>query len=217
MLGNDIVDFSIDEKKYKNQRFKDKILTKLEQKYLDLSTDKNAYLWTLWAAKEACYKSYQKQNISTLFSPIKYELSENTLLKLIEADFQDIVTGVVQLKKRHAALLIPVEFCWPSKTCVHCISSFDINNNQGKNLFSKLMKMETAEDYASQSIMVRALAKTLLDSLDISAEIIRPEIKVKNYKKPGPPRLISGNQLLNHEISLSHDGLWLAVVILINK
>jgi phosphopantetheine--protein transferase-like protein len=216
MLGNDVVDFSVDEKKYNNQRFINRILTSTEQKYLFLSTNKNAFLWTLWAAKEAAYKAYQKQNLSSLFSPVKYEISENTLLKLVEAKFSETVKGVLKYTNDRS-VLIPIEIRWPDKTCVHCISSFDVSNQQGENLYSKLMKLDCEEDYTSQSLLVRGLAQTLLDDLNIQAEIIRPEIKVKDYKKPGPPRLISDNQLLDHEISLSHDGKWLAVAILVNS
>ncbi len=216
MLGNDVVDFSIDEKKYKNQRFIDRILSPNEQRYLFQSTNKNAFLWTLWAGKEAAYKAYQKQNLTSLFSPIKYEFLENTLLTIVEADFNDTVKGVLKYTNNQS-VLIPIEIRWPSKTCVHSISSFDVNNQQGKNLYSKLMKLDCEEEYTSQSLLVRNLAQTLLKDLNIEAEIIRPEIKVKDYKKPGPPRLISDNQLLDHEISLSHDGKWLAVAILVNS
>ena len=79
MLGNDIVDFSIDEYKYNNQRFTGRILSNLEKEYLDRSENKNAYLWTLWAAKESAYKAYQKSHIKALFSPVKFEVNENQI------------------------------------------------------------------------------------------------------------------------------------------
>jgi phosphopantetheine--protein transferase-like protein len=215
MLGNDVVDFSIDEKKYTNQRFINRILTKIEQQYLYKADDKNAFLWSLWSAKEASYKSYQKQNLGSLFSPIKFEISENTLIKIIESNFKSPVNGIVIYKNVNVAALIPVAINWPTETCVHCVSTFTGKNQIAENLHCKLMKLQRVEDYTVQSLQVRALAKLLLEDHNINAEIVRPEIKVKDYKKAGPPRLIFNNQLLNHEISLSHDGRWLAVALLI--
>jgi phosphopantetheine--protein transferase-like protein len=214
MLGNDIVDFSIDEEKYKNQRFVNRILTKVEQHYLNIVTNKNAFLWSLWSAKEASFKSYQKQSLSTIFSPIKFEVSENTLIEIINSNFNSKINGIVVYKNFNAAALIPIELTWPSQTCVHCISSLATADQKTENLHCKLMKLNRIEGYTVHSLQVRALAKLLLDDLNITAEIVRPEIKVKDYKKSGPPRLISNNQLLDHEISLSHDGKWLAVVVL---
>jgi phosphopantetheinyl transferase (holo-ACP synthase) len=216
LLGNDVVDYSVDEKKYKNQRFVNRILTKVEQQYLQKSNNKNAFLWSLWSAKEACYKSYQKQNLACIFSPIKFEISETTLVKIINSDFNFTVNGIVNYKNVNVDTFIPFALNWPSETCVHCISSFDVANHKSNNLHCKLMKLERVEDYKTQSLQVRALAKILLEDLNIKAEIVRPEIIVKDYKKAGPPRLILNNQLLNHEISLSHDGKWLAVAVLVS-
>jgi Phosphopantetheinyl transferase (holo-ACP synthase) len=67
MMGNDIVDFSIDEQKYLNPRYIQRILTDQEHIYLLKSTEPNRFLWSLWAAKEAGFKALQRNNPITTF------------------------------------------------------------------------------------------------------------------------------------------------------
>jgi phosphopantetheine--protein transferase-like protein len=210
MLGNDIVDFSCDEQKYINTRFLKRVLSPTEASYLAKSKLPNAYLWSLWAAKEAGFKAMQKTALQTIFSPSQFKLSPNTLESLLHHDFKQ----PFKAELIHNKQTIHVLFNWPDETTVHCVAYM------GDVTLSEQIQISICQHWdnqleQNQSIQVRAMAKKLLQQNHIKAEIKRPTITMPDYSKPGPPLLIDqNNQELPHEISLSHDGQWLAVALL---
>lgn len=222
MLGNDVVDLTIDNKKHLNQRFVNRTLTKLEQKYLSQSQHKNNFLWSLWAVKEASYKACQKLNKQLLFSPSQFELNQSCLKKLTEHDCKSPFLAALQ----HQNTSLQLQLSWQAErlsgkltdnyTAVHAIA---MQNNDLFNLSDVqvvVAKMKQLSTYKNQYSEVRKLAKRILQTNDIAATVSRPIIEVKDYSKPGPPILISNDQTtLPHEISLSHDNQWLAVALLI--
>ena len=210
MLGNDIVDYRIDEQKYLNTRFLKRVLSPTEASYLAKSTEPNAMLWSLWAAKEASFKAYQKTALQTIFSPSQFELTPNSLESLLQHDFEQPFVAELKYHNHTIQLL----YTWPDKTTVHCVALIgDVSLSEQIQISISQYWDDQLE--RNQSIQIRALAKKLLQQNNIKAEIKRPTITMPDYSKPGPPVLIDPiNQRLPHEISLSHDGQWLAVALL---
>ncbi len=212
MLGNDIVNFEVDNKKYDNQRYIDRILSSSEQKHLSQSKDKNAFLWALWSAKEASYKAIQKLELDTIFSPPSFELDESTLTELSHHIRKQPMQGHVHFKSHS----IKIQFTWPNKFLVHCVAI------KGKWLLFDQVKIaiskEDPESNDDQSFQVRCLAQKLFKKNDIKAKIIRPELSMSGYIKPGPPVMVANDiEHLPHQISLSHHQTYLAVALLLNQ
>jgi len=211
MLGNDIVDYCFDEKKYLNQRFINRILNQTEIEYLAQSNNPNAFLWSLWAAKEASFKAYQKTALQTIFSPSQFQAELKTLNALLNHDFKQAIQAVLTYQSQTIHLL----FSWPDQTTVHCVAFI------GPRSLSKRIQTSISNKWnelvdENQSSQVRAVAHTLLQQNNLSAEIKRPLLSMPGYNKPGPPVLIShaNKTQLPDEISLSHDGTWLAAALL---
>ncbi len=62
MIGNDIIDLEIAraERKFENQRFKNKVFTDSEKDQIINSRDPELCLWKFWAMKETAYKAHQR-------------------------------------------------------------------------------------------------------------------------------------------------------------
>ncbi len=226
VLGNDVVDLTVDMNKHLNQRFTNRVLSTIELEVLDKSLDKNLFLWSLWATKEASYKACQKMNHQLLFSPSQFALDEHSLNKLLSHDHKQDFYATLQ----HQNTLLQLKLCWENidldekpeqhitltkPTAVHATAMVSTTAESLNQVQVVIARMSQANTHKNQSSEVRTLAKNLLQSHDISANIHRPAIKVKDYTKPGPPILVDNEQnALPHEISLSHDGEWLAVALM---
>lgn len=211
MVGNDIVDYGIDEQKYRQPRFLNRVLTVKEQSYLAQSCHPNTYLWSLWAAKEAAFKALQRTENHLTFSPITFELPETSLQALLSCHESKILKGDVQHKNQ----TIEVRFSWPEKNAVHCIACCQSNTDYWPHIDSRITHSANLSNYQQQSQAVRKLAQQLLKHHNINAEISRPTLNMKGYHKPGPPILIEceTGHVLAHLISLSHDNNYLAVAL----
>ena len=209
MIGNDIVDYSVDENKYLNQRFVTRCLSKIESDYLEQSNNKNAFFWSLWACKEAAYKAYQKSQLDCIFSPPEFELTETTLKALVIHDMQSVFDGEIRFKDHQLA----IQLTWPDAMVVHCIA--DKKSESINECVVAIEQNVVATDNFKQSALTRVMADRLLKEKGIDAKILRPELDMGHYKKPGPPVLVdktTGKQRPEN-ISLSHDKAWLAFVL----
>ncbi|TDR22558.1 4'-phosphopantetheinyl transferase superfamily protein [Marinicella litoralis] len=222
MLGNDVVDLTLDCEKHLNHRFIKRILTLKEQQQLQLAHDKNLFLWSLWSIKEASYKACQKLNHLLLFSPSQLELNDSSLKKLTEHHPQTAFFGTL----KHQSTELQLKLTWYAEhsehsptmkyTAVHATALQGTDPKSLADVQVEISKMNQPSNYKNQSLAVRKLATKLLESNAITASIQRPPITIKDYSKPGPPILVSDQQTtLPHEISLSHDNDWLAAVLLI--
>ncbi len=222
MLGNDVVDLTVDTQKHLNQRFVKRTLTPHEQLELQRTEDKNLFLWSLWSIKEASYKACQKLDHQLLFSPIQYELDSSDLRQLSEHDPRKTFNGNLihqttklrlQLSWLHSSASVKINH---SFAAVHATAVEYEESKPLRDVQVSVTKMKQLSTYKNQSSEVRKLAASLLASNDIFATIQRPPVMIKDYSKPGPPVLINADQsTLPHEISLSHDNNWLAVALLI--
>jgi phosphopantetheine--protein transferase-like protein len=209
MIGNDIVDFRIDEKKYQNPRFIQRILTRQEQAHLAQSKNPNHFLWSLWAAKEASFKAVQRIQSELRFSPITYRISSDTLENLLCSDKIENLTGHIYFEQQRLSL----KYHWPETNVVHCMACE--HDKYWPQINSQITHIPNLSTYQQQSQSVRDLAQKLLKKHHIEADIIRPTLAMPGYEKPGAPILINPrNQVpLPHVISLSHDNGYLAVAL----
>ncbi len=213
MIGNDVVDYTVNEKKYDSQRFIGRTLSHLEVKYLQQANNKQGFLWCLWAAKEAAYKACQRSDAACLFSPPLFSLSQCSLTALLNHGFKEALTGKITFKNK--TLWFKMNHL--SEHVIHCIAA------EKPTILSQVQTVTSrnphAIDYRAQSREVRLLATELLQQNGIHAQIKRPDVIVKNRAKPGPPVLFDAQtQKPRPEIiSMSHDNQWLAVALLLAK
>ena len=209
MIGNDIVDYSVDEEKYLNHRYVSRCLSQLEYNFLVKSGNKNAFFWSLWACKEAAYKAYQQQHDDCIFSPPKFELSETTLTALTMHDMKSIFQGQISYQS-HSLIF---QLSWPAPQVVHCVAAQNMDTIN--NCSTAIEQNDAATNNIKQSELTRMMAYQLLIKNNIFATIERPELDMGHYKKPGPPVLIDEvtNSKRSESISLSHDKNWLAFIV----
>jgi len=211
MLGNDIVDLSVDEFKYLNHKYIGRSLSDLEQEYLQNTSRKNVFLWSLWAAKEACYKASQKKNHQLIFSPASIALPQSYLAKLVNHDYESPLVNTCKYQSK----VFQTQHSWIGVKAIHCLAVEADSSHVLSEVDVAISCHNELSEYAEQSVMVRKIAQQLLESKGVKASIERPLIQMNGYTKAGPPVLcsIENKQLLKHEISLSHDGSWVAVAL----
>lgn len=75
MIGNDIIDLQValSESTVLQQRRLDKICTLAEQRYIRQAENPFQTFWLIWSRKEACYKSFQRDNYIHSICPHQIE------------------------------------------------------------------------------------------------------------------------------------------------
>lgn len=76
LIGNDIVWLAdpLNRGRHADQRLTNRILTPRERLLVQISTDPDRMLWSLWAAKEAAYKAWSRSSPGAPFSPAAFEV-----------------------------------------------------------------------------------------------------------------------------------------------
>ncbi len=227
-LGNDIVDLSLPYAKYKylDQRFLKRVFTTEEQNSISNAIYKSKMFWAIWAAKEAAYKACKKKFPEVIFSHNKFIIDRSTLINLQYTNKTNEIFGIVVYKDQIISLRWQYYSNYVHATAV-LLENREIFTEWGKinfnitkrsiflDFLNKLglvkylkkyfTKRELSSIFSEESLITRFYAKRFLKSCGFkqNIEIIRSN---------GPPMLfIKEHQLIEHEISLSHDGNFMAV------
>jgi phosphopantetheine--protein transferase-like protein len=226
-LGNDIVDLSLPRAQLKHLeprflRFLARVFTKEEQSSILNANNNPKILWAIWAAKEAAYKALKKQLPELIFSHNKFRVEYKTLIKLQDLTETNKITGTLLYNNQ----LISINWQY-SPDSVHCIAVL-LNNQTIFNDWEKInyniienienspsldcmklyfTKRELASIFLEKSLKTRFYAKQFLKYCGFD-----PNIEIIRFNSNAPPTLFIGEQqLINNEISLSHDGKYMAV------
>ena len=197
--------------KYLNNRFCDRVFTANENKTIGLCLDKNKdkILWSIWAAKEAAFKTCQKKIPEIIFAHKKFSLCKKTLENLIDANFNENLIGTLI----YNSLKIAIKWQW-AQTSVHCAAVLCTSEKIFRNWDLIAIDIKVKNISTEESLLTRQYAKQFLISLGYNSniEIIRPTTTINNSPRIGPPVLSLGGEILPHcEISLSHDGDWVGI------
>ncbi len=218
-LGNDIVDLSYPDNKLSrlHPRFCTRVFTDMEREMLNHNPTSSKILWLLWAAKEAAFKACQKQYPNILFAYKEFEICSQTLAHVLSAICSGSGTELSGILKWQS---LQIALRWQGgEHYVHCTGVLN-GNNKGFNHWQRisLKVVHTAQgELTVAPTPTRPHAKQFLYSLGLSTdvEIIRPEILVNNSIRLGPPKIsLNGKFLSQWDISLSHDGDWVAIAVL---
>lgn len=221
-LGNDIVDLSVSRTNLKHlennfNRFLSRVFSKNEQDSILTANYIPKVLWAIWAAKEAAYKALKKQFPTIIFSHKLFEVTQDTLLELPKITPGKEIIGTLLYNKQ----LLTIKWQY-NINFIHCIAILtnkifnnwqliyykiteDLEQLDIATIKKHFTDRELNSIYSEQSLKTRFYAKQFLKShnFDINIEIIR--------SNGSPPTLFVGPEQLNHEISISHDGKFMAV------
>ena len=166
------------------RRFVDRVCSAEEAGRVRASREPGLLLWSLWAAKEAAYKAVVKLRPGTPFAHRRFVAAES----LAAVRYEDL----------RLSLELETNEEWVH--AVACTGETDI-----------LSSVKRKEDCADQREAVRALAlEAVAARFDLQRdrlEIVRPP---NAEGRPGPPELLLDGQATGFDISLSHDGPFVA-------
>ena len=166
------------------RRFVDRVCSPGEADRVRTSREPGLLLWSLWAAKEAAYKAVVKLRPGTPFAHRRFVVAES-LAAVRYGDLQ---------------LSLEVEANEEWVHAVACTGATDI-----------LSSVERKQDGTDQKEAVRSLAlgavAARFDLPRDRLEIVRPP---NAEGRPGPPELLLDGLATGVDISLSHDGPYVA-------
>lgn len=203
-LGNDIVDLNDAADKTQDSRFLNRVFIEKEQAAISRAANSHHYLWLLWSLKEAAFKAYQKQNLDYRFSPIECQVK----IDAISTDGKVVARASILQTHMH---------CRGAINQAGYISVCAYTDELGDRQLIESVEKSPATDYVSQSKAVRQLALNILARQGMYGYAIeRPLLQLNGYQKKGPPQLVDANSNPCHQLSLSHDGEFVAVAIILD-
>jgi phosphopantetheinyl transferase (holo-ACP synthase) len=191
-VGNDVIDLrdpAIADH-HQRSRFVERVCTPEEVARVAASDDANRLLWTLFAAKEAGFKVVAKLTPGIAFSPRRF---------VVDAQCTDVTHDDVRLW-----LEVTQEQDW-----VHAIAG----QGAGAPLWAVERRQPSiGESAAARDLAVRVAADHL--GLDRRALVVERVTDERFRDDLGPPRLLHEGEPLELDLSLSHDGPWVACALL---
>ena len=172
-------------------RFFERVLAPSERQVVNPKTP--LQLWSHWAAKEAAFKVLSSSNPDIIFSPQKF-----------------IFDPVAQLV-RVDGLAIPVRV----EATTEVVTAVAVNQErvfQGERI--RVFKKQLEIEPVNPSVKIRELGVGFLaEVLGIAAT--EPEIRSSGESRRRAPRIFIRNQESDAAISMSHDGRWVMMVVVV--
>ena len=225
-IGNDIVDLNHpgNRGKSRDRRFVSRAFTPEERERIDSAGAPDAALWMLWAAKEAAFKAAVKRRQGISFIPRMYSVALDdpsysgdrgegnphgiSMASGIEEERSAAHCGVVMTPAG------PVELsCFRSAGHVHCIAVMNgayraAQSDSGVQAVARELTGPVDPSSALRLETVHYLAS----ALRVSPYFIRIR-REKACAGYGPPRVYMEGRPADIDISLSHDGRYIAFAV----
>jgi phosphopantetheine--protein transferase-like protein len=219
-IGNDIVDLAEPgvAGKEQDRRFMDRVFTPDERARILASAAPTIALWKTWAAKEAAYKIASKIRGKVVFAHRAFEVEPGTTNTLGHS-----------AKVRFDGLDIRVRW-QTARDYVHCVGQLiqqsagdasaapraprriisDIVHH-GHLLYGTLTAAEQASVHSTPSARVRLVARRLFERWELQgAEVLR---QWREWGWSPPVVALEGQPLAGFDVSLSHDGRFVAASV----
>jgi phosphopantetheine--protein transferase-like protein len=196
-VGNDIVDLRASGNigKSADGRFRGRVFTEEEQSLISGSRQPDAFLWALWASKEAAYKAVSRGNPAVCSIPRQYRVVIETATGQETAGR---LAGKVITPKGELSLRAALTLEW-----VHALVTG--SDTDCDRIFRLVECLDDSEDpsTAVRWSLLREIARSFGCTVgDLSM--------VKDTGRPGAPSVLFRGHLLTEEVSLSHDGRFAA-------
>ena len=191
-IGNDVIDLLDPEisRHHERSRFVRRVCNDSEIERLAASEDPHRLLWSLFAAKEAGFKVVAKLAPGIPFSPRRFAVDETS-------------TRVTH-DGRRLFLQVTQDHDW-----VHAVA----RQGEGEPVWAvERRRAETGQSTAVRDLAARLAAEHL--SLAPATLAVQREDDRRFRDDLAPPRLLCETQPLEVDLSLSHDGAWVACALL---
>jgi phosphopantetheine--protein transferase-like protein len=200
-VGNDVVDLRepANAEKSQDSRFLKKILTNAEIEFVQNAGNPDAALWSHWACKETAYKVIKKSFPEAAFLPRQWQV---TFIKT-KSKYSDGEVTVSGKGKVYIRLFSNSQY-------VHCV---------GADVLTALDKLILSVDVLPRKEKINPslyLRHCLGHSLAKHFSLNFRHIKIKRTREKGelqPPRVYVNGRKTDIDISLSHDGRFIAYVV----
>ena len=204
-IGNDIVDLRepVNAGKNRDSRFLKKILTVAEIDFVQNAENPDKALWSLLACKETAYKVIKKSYVDAAFLPRLWKV----ILKNHEAACLDGEVKIPDAEAVYVRLFSHFRY-------VHCVGvahPADLDR-----LFCKVEafpEKENEKRIDSSLFARKCLARSLADFFRLNLSDIKIN-RVLDKSEFQPPHVYIGGKKADIDISLSHDGRFVAYAFL---
>ncbi len=209
-VGNDVVDLNEPDNRGKSgdERFLDRVFTAEEREMIAGARSPDRLLWSLWAAKEAAYKAVSRGDPSVCSIPRRYPVHLDFPGSLLDGEAADeadsLLTGRVITPRGEVALRITV-----TDDYVHALAAGSEADFAG--IIQRVDRMDEVGDPGDPSAFVRSRLLA-----EISRRLDCPVADLAVRKAPPgseAPRVFLRGRPLAAEISLSHDGRFVAFAL----
>lgn len=202
-IGNDVVDWQdpANTKKGWNLPYLKKILTPAEIESVQAAKNPDLALWLIWACKETAYKVIRKFDDTAAFLPLRWSVIQ---------DESTANTGKVIIPEKDPVFVR----CSANENYVHCIGSNDQQDLE--KIIWRVDSLPSAENgiNSDPSLFVRQqFIRRLADTYRLDLK----DLEIRREEKGGelqPPYIYLNNAKAPFDISLSHDGRFVAYAFL---
>lgn len=186
LVGNDVVDLGDPAiaSSHQRERFLARVLCQSEREALEGAPDAKAFVWARFAAKEAAFKVLSKDHRSA--PPLAHRRFE------VAADLSSVRHGEVTLD-----LEVEVDQAF---AFVHAVAWTGLERPR--------WRVERIAEGADPSASVRRLLLAALGG-GADLEVVRAPVP-GSWDGFGPPRVLRGGVPIEVDVSLSHDGRYVA-------
>jgi hypothetical protein len=205
-IGNDIVDLtdSGNMGKSRDKRFLQRVFTEAERACITAAAAPDVILWALWAAKETAYKVVRKIDPSVASTPRLYPV-------VMSPDEHDPArSGMVYTPQGPVVIRVAI-----APDHLHCIGATPLPGILDHVLWDveRLCQAEDGGD-PDPSLAVRRLAgRRLAALLDVSEADIAIR-RCQDIDQWAPPAPYLGEKSVPFDLSLSHDGAFVAYAMI---
>jgi len=237
VIGNDIVDLTTPENRGKSgdRRFRARVCTAAEADWIDASPSPDTALWMLWAAKESAFKAALKLRPGLTFRPREYAVADLTggtfpgafvdgpdrrMLRSVTGPLvsarpvfaeQEITSVAASGAVMTPAGLLDLHF-FLSPSRVHCLAL----GGNGRELWEKRIHWQEQKRIGAfdpSRAVRRAAVHYLADALRISPYFLAIRRPRTPAGESGPPQVFLEGRRVDIDISLTHDGSFLAFAV----
>lgn len=198
-VGNDLVDLLLPENqaKVQNKRWLNKIFVPSEQNVIAQATQPNTMAWLLWSCKESAYKVAIKQGMLPNYRPLDFVVIPNK-----NNVFSPTITAIVQTN-------IGI-FYTQSTQNTHYTHSVAVSKLlDWSKVFIYLHKFDTLVDYLPAEQWQYPLLQASERHFNFTPHTLSIQKRLHNV-----PMLCQNNEALKQfDVSLSHDGVWAAILV----
>ena len=211
VVGNDVVDLRHPDtwQKSRDQRFVRRVFLPEEEKRIYNDPDPDGCLWMFWAAKEAAYKIFSKENPSVSSSPLKYKTEQTGELSLPGHSHGRHLTCVVTAPWDSVGITI-----YATDDYLHAFGSLGDGKTSG-SVHLRVFRLDDGcgKKERTDSVVVRNILRNYLGRYwNISPSCITVH-REKNERGLGAPYVYINGERAPVAISLSHHGRYGAFIL----